>query len=105
MPFLIALLVAFRVSLASGGFREFGTILRREREARSGRRLSAEERLEHRGITFTLFGIVSFIGFFVAWGMDAQRSVRAVLVLAAIILVLVGLGHYAASGVVHGRKQ
>jgi len=105
MPFVIALLVAFRVSLASGGFREFGTILRRERDARSGHPLSAEERLEHRGIIFTLLGIVSFIGFFVAWGMDAERSVRAVLVLTAIVLVLVGLGHYVASGVVHGRNR
>ena len=105
MPFLIALLVALRLSLASGGFREFGTILRREREARSGPPLSDEELLEHRGITFTLLGVISFVGFFVAWGMNAERTVRAVLVLAAIVLVLVGLGHYAASGVVHGRKK
>ena len=105
MPFLIALLVAIRISLARGGFREFATILRREREARAGRPLSAEERLEHRGMTFVLLGIVSFIGFFVAWGMNAERTVRAGLVLAAIVLVLVGLGHYAASGVLHGREQ
>jgi len=56
-------------------------------------------------MTFVLLGIVSFVGFFVAWGMNAERTVRAGLVLAAIVLVLVGLGHYAASGVVHGRKQ
>ena len=105
MPFLIALLAAMRVSLARGGFHEFGTILRRERETRAGRPLSAEERLEHRGMTFVLFGVVAFIGFFVAWGADADRSVRGVLVLAATVLVLVGLGHYVASGVVHGRKQ
>jgi hypothetical protein len=36
MPFLSALLVAFRVSLARGGIGEFATILRRERELEQG---------------------------------------------------------------------
>ncbi len=105
MPFLIALLVALRVSLARGGFQEFGTILRREREARTGRPLSTEEQLEHRGAAFMLIGFICFLGYFIAWGANAARSVRAVLVLGAVVLVLVGLGHYAASGVSHGRRR
>ena len=105
MPFLMALLVALRVSLARSGFQEFGTILRREREARTGRPLSAEEHLEHRGAAFVLIGFICFLGYFIAWGANAARSVRAVLVLGTIVLVLVGLGHYAASGISQGRRR
>lgn len=105
MGFIVAFLAAVRVSLARGGFNEFATTIRREREARRGRVLSAEERLEQRGIVFILLGAVSFVGFFVAWGANADRSVRAMFVLAAIALVLVGLGHYAASGLGDGDRR
>jgi hypothetical protein len=105
MGFVVAFLVALRVSLARRGFSEFTTTIRREREARRGRALSAEERLEHRGMVFILLGLLSFVGFFVAWGASANRSVRAVFVLAAIGLTLVGLGYYVASGLAHSDRR
>ena len=105
MQFLIAFLVALRVSLARRGLREFGTVLRREREARKGLPLSAEEQLEHRGMAFVLVGFTCFLGFLITDGMHAARWVQASLVVAAITLVLVGWGHYVASGLSQGRKQ
>jgi hypothetical protein len=105
MPFLIALLVALRVSLARRGFSEFRTVLRREREARKGQPLSAEERLEHRGMAFSLLGFICFLGFLITDGMHAARWVRATLMVSAIMLVLAGWGHYVASGLSEGRKQ
>ena len=105
MGFVVAFLAALRVSLARGGFSEFVTTIRRERAARRGRAVSAEERLEHRGMVFILLGSISFVAFFVAWGANASRSVRAVLVVSAIALVLAGLGLYAASGLAHDDRR
>jgi len=104
MSFLVAFLAALRVSLARRGFQEFRALIRREREARQGRPLSPGEKLEHRGAVFILVGCISFMGFFIAWGANADRSIRAILVLAAMVFVLVGLGHYAGSGVAPGRR-
>ncbi len=102
---MIQVLIALRAALAGAGFRELAKVLRRGREARKGRPLGAQERLEHRGIAFILTGFVAFLGFLIAPVVHAERWVVATLMVAAIMLVLVGLGHYIASGVAHGRGQ
>jgi hypothetical protein len=100
---MIQVLVALRAALAGQGFGEFAKILRRGREARKGRPLSAEERLEHRGVAFILTGFIAFMGYLVAPVLNAERWLVATFLMAAIVLVLVGLGHYVASGAAHGR--
>ena len=102
---MMALLIALRVALAGEGFREFGKILRREREMRRGRAPSAEERLEHRGIAFVLVGFIVFLGYLISMALEGQRAMQALLLIGAIALIVVGLGHYAASGLAQGRRN
>jgi len=56
-------------------------------------------------MAFVLVGFICFLGFLITDGMHAARWVQASLVVAAITLVLVGWGHYVASGLSQGRKQ
>ena len=96
-------LTVLRAALAGRGLGELAQVLRRAREARKGTPLSAEERLEHRGAVFILVGFIAFLGYLVAPVLKAEEWVLATLVGTAIVAVVVGLGHYAASGWVSAR--